>query len=1510
MLGKNQLGKKIASLVAGGAVLATWAVAAIWHGGIPAQQVDLADSGVWVTNTRNQMVGHVNYPSMALDAQLRTPSGTFDVAQQGDQVLFQDLAANSVAAVDPASATFKASSGLGEAPVSMLGGGQVAAYNPTSGTVWKAPFGAQASLGSEATVAATALPKGDVVITADGELHGASPITRKWVAGEKTYQLPSEVRYNHDLQVSAVGEHSVVLDKTTGSVYLDGGKREVRIGGSKLTLQQPGPDSDTVLVASDSALLKVEVATGTVLATSASADDTPAKPGVPTRPVFHGGCAYGAWGATGVYVRDCPGADDDQAKAAESLRDSQAAVFRTNREAIVLNDTTTGRVWLPDENMQIVDDWDTTETDKDNSESSQKRSNSTSNEAVNPKQQEENRAPEAQPDAFGVRAGQVATLPVLLNDSDPDGDVLSVALKKEPSFGRVMPIRGSRAFQVEVPADASGATNFTYEVSDGRGGKAQATVSLTVHPPEQNLPPRQVVNTATRMASGGRASASVLDDWIDPDGDPIYLASAGPAEKLTIMWSREGSVDLADDGHAPGTVSIPLGVSDGTLTGTGSLALEMLSGDNAPTANADAVQVAVGVPATFSPLENDADPNGDTLRVVSLGALPDGLVANLDPARGTLRVSAERPGTFYFTYSMTDGKSSATGKVRVDALDPQEAGAPVPEMDLAVLSEDSIVVDPLANDWDPTAGVLTLTGVNAPDGVRVQMMGQQFVRVSSDKPLTGPVRVEYTVSNGRQSAKGMIVVVPGDPRADEPPIALPDSLTVRAGDVGAVNVVANDISRLPLEVTAVEGLPADAGELFSGEHDVRVRAVKAGQYELSYTAADERGRRAKAKVALTVLDANDNAAPTPVDLVARTRAGSQVAIRVPLSGIDSDGDSVQLSRIVSNPTKGRATVNADGTITYAANGNAFGTDTFRYEVTDRRGKSATANVRVGVAPASDENQAPVAGADVVSVRPGARVEAPVLVNDVDPDLDPIALVNGGANSGKAGFTVKEIAGGRLAFTAPKEEGSYPVRYEIADARGGRATGVLTVNVSANAPKLAPRPQDDFPQITGTPTEITVEVLENDLDPDGAASQLTVASKDEGTRVDGSSLVITLQAQPRPVVYTVTDVDGLTGSAVVWVPGLVAEKPQVNEEATPRLVDGAVIVLRAGQSIDSNVNVYIDPDVTIDGQVSAGNGITASGTGASLTVRADAGYSGTTQVSVGVVSAAGKRATISIPVRVEAEGETNRPPVVGTATAQVVGGGNPVTLNLTSMANDPDSDNLTYRVEGVPAGVNAQLNGSTLRISAAEGASSGAIRVVVSDGTSTSSGSVNVTVLEQEKPRLGVGTASEQVRRGQSVTVDVNSLVSNPFPTAPTIVAANGGNGVRVSVRGTRLVITPIAVGQFQVKFTLRDATGDSARDVSSVVYVDSVDVPDAPRQVVAQLNGNTATVSFTPGGLGGSSLTSAVITDLNQGDSVECVPGQVCRMPARTPGSHQFQVILYNAIGASAPAVSRPLIIE
>ncbi len=91
----------------------------------------------------------------------------------------------------------------------------------------------------------------------------------------------------------------------------------------------------------------------------------------------------------------------------------------------------------------------------------------------------ENRAPNAVADTASTGRGAPVEVDVRANDSDPDGDALSVESVTQPQHGTAA-IQPSGKIRYTPASGYEGGDSFTYAVGDGRGGTASAVVALTV----------------------------------------------------------------------------------------------------------------------------------------------------------------------------------------------------------------------------------------------------------------------------------------------------------------------------------------------------------------------------------------------------------------------------------------------------------------------------------------------------------------------------------------------------------------------------------------------------------------------------------------------------------------------------------------------------------------------------------------------------------------------------------------------------------------------------------------------------------------------------------------------------------------------------------------------------------------------------------------------------------------------------------------------------------------------
>lgn len=144
-----------------------------------------------------------------------------------------------------------------------------------------------------------------------------------------------------------------------------------------------------------------------------------------------------------------------------------------------------------------------------------------------------------------------ATLP---RASDPDGDPVTFALFDATLSGQVQ-LEPGGAFSYAPDADFNGIDTFVYEVSDGKGGRSEYTVRLTVLP--VNDPPVVSRPTDKPTTSTGATVTLTLpvDTFFDVDGDrlawavlradgrPLPSWLAFDANTLTFT-ARPGSGDL------------------------------------------------------------------------------------------------------------------------------------------------------------------------------------------------------------------------------------------------------------------------------------------------------------------------------------------------------------------------------------------------------------------------------------------------------------------------------------------------------------------------------------------------------------------------------------------------------------------------------------------------------------------------------------------------------------------------------------------------------------------------------------------------------------------------------------------------------------------------------------------------------------------------------------------------------------------------------------------------------
>ncbi len=261
-----------------------------------------------------------------------------------------------------------------------------------------------------------------------------------------------------------------------------------------------------------------------------------------------------------------------------------------------------------------------------------------------------NTNPSAADDAATTPEDAAVGISPLTNDTDADGDTLTIHSVTQPANGTVVD-NGDGTITYTPDPNYSGTDNFTYTISDGNGGTATATVTVNVTP--VNDAP-VAIDDAAFTGPGTPVVIPVLGNDTDADGDPLTVASATAPTNGTVTINPDGTITYTPNTGYSGIDTFTYVVSDGNgSTSTATVTVEVGVANNPPTFTSNPANTSqtVEVGGTLLPLTG-LDPDGDTYSfILSAGSLPPGVTLNPD---GTFSGSPTSPGTFTATITICD----------------------------------------------------------------------------------------------------------------------------------------------------------------------------------------------------------------------------------------------------------------------------------------------------------------------------------------------------------------------------------------------------------------------------------------------------------------------------------------------------------------------------------------------------------------------------------------------------------------------------------------------------------------------------------------------------------------------------------------------------------------------------------------------------------------------------------------------------------------------------------------
>ncbi|HHG3187024.1 TPA: tandem-95 repeat protein [Vibrio parahaemolyticus] len=605
-----------------------------------------------------------------------------------------------------------------------------------------------------------------------------------------------------------------------------------------------------------------------------------------------------------------------------------------------------------------------------------------------------NDAPNAENDVITTEEDTAVTIDVLVNDSDVEGDALSIQSASVPSEqGSVDIVDGKLVF---TPAENfNGEATITYIVTDGDlTDEAKVTVTVT---PVNDSP--VAVDDTTSIQEDTAVTIDVLTNDTDVDGDKLSIESASVPKEQGTVEVVDGKLVFTPAENFNGDAEITYTVTDGELTDEAKVTVTVNPVNDASTIKVDAVE---------SITENAV--STDTV-VATL------TVRDTDTPEDQLTVSLENNSNGYFVLVGNEVKLTQAG---VDAVNNDELNL----KNLTISASVSDGVNPTASDSDSLVVNRVNDAPTVENAIADQVLSEDFdaytidlneVFKDSDSSLefsvSGNNSIQISIVNGVATitptadwnGKEAITFTAKDPSGESvsqtvdftvAPVAdiVADKATVVEDTPTIIKVLGNDTFEGDGKVVSLDANNGPVNGSVSVNPDGSVTYTPNDNYHgidsFTYIVTSG-GVSESTTVSVDVTPVND--APVAKDDTAITDEDTPVTIDVLPNDNDIDGDKLSIQSASVPEAQGKVEI-VDGKLVFTPAENFNGHAEVIYTVTDGQ-LTDEAKVTVTVNPVND---APTIKVDAVeSITEDAvntdTVVATLTVRDTDTSEDQLTV---------------------------------------------------------------------------------------------------------------------------------------------------------------------------------------------------------------------------------------------------------------------------------------------------------------------------------------------------------------------------------------------------------------------------------------------------------------------------------------------------------------------------------------
>ena len=371
-----------------------------------------------------------------------------------------------------------------------------------------------------------------------------------------------------------------------------------------------------------------------------------------------------------------------------------------------------------------------------------------------------NNSPVANDDNTETKYETKVTIDVLKNDTDKDGDSLTIKSVTNPEHGSA--VINSAKIDYTPEENFSGTDTFSYEISDNNGGTNSATVTVQVDKKENSTP---VANDDIATTNYNTAIIiDVLKNDTDADEDTLSIKSTTSPNNGTVSIAN-GKIKYSPNSTFSGTDSFEYTITDSNNAEakakvTVTVKEKSNNENHSPVANSDKAETKYQTKILIDALKNDTDYDGDTLSLKSVSKPSNG-VATIKNGKVEYTPNKGFSGDDKFTYTINDSKGAETNSTIEVKVDKKDNTAPEANDDKATTDyESSVLIDVLNNDTDIDGDNLTIKSITKPSHGTATIQNRK-IEYTPDSNFSGNDIFEYTINDEQgavSSAKIEVVV--------------------------------------------------------------------------------------------------------------------------------------------------------------------------------------------------------------------------------------------------------------------------------------------------------------------------------------------------------------------------------------------------------------------------------------------------------------------------------------------------------------------------------------------------------------------------------------------------------------------------------------------------------------------------------------------------------------------------------------------------------------------------------